>query len=50
MRELPAWADDREELAGPLATCADVNFERGREEGKRLTLDEALDFALTGDG
>jgi predicted ATPase len=46
---LGQWADDREELAGELATCSEPDFELGLDEGRRFTLDEALDYALSDD-
>jgi predicted ATPase/class 3 adenylate cyclase len=40
------WEAEREEYAAPVLAAAGLEFERGRVAGRRLTLDEAVDYAL----
>jgi predicted ATPase/DNA-binding SARP family transcriptional activator len=37
----------RELLAPPLIGCHDAEFERGREEGRKLSLDDAISYAIS---
>ena len=43
---LGAWERQRDELAAPVLAVSGAEFERGRVAGRRLTLDEAVDYAL----
>ncbi len=40
------WEQQRDELAAPVLAVSGAEFERGRAAGRRLTLDEAVDYAL----
>ena len=44
------WEADRDEIGDVLLSRPDPDFERGREEGRRLALDEAVERALTDEG
>jgi predicted ATPase/class 3 adenylate cyclase len=46
---LGAWYGERERFAGPLLSHAGEAFDRGRDEGHRLSLDEAVSYALSVD-
>jgi predicted ATPase/class 3 adenylate cyclase len=46
---VPGWEEDRAEYASAILELANDEFERGREEGRRLTLDEAIEYALSDD-
>ncbi len=41
-----SWEQQRDELAAPVLAVSGAEFERGRVAGRRLTLDEAVDYAL----
>ena len=41
-----AWAKERDRLAAPVLSHEGSEFERGREQGRLLSLDEAVDAAL----
>jgi hypothetical protein len=43
-----AWAKERERLGGPVLAHAGPDFERGRERGRLLELEEAVELALAG--
>jgi class 3 adenylate cyclase len=43
------WEDERDELARKILEHATPELELARVEGGRLTLDEAIDYALAGD-
>ena len=43
---LGAWYGERARFSEPLLTYEGPEFERGREEGRRLSLDEAVAAAL----
>jgi hypothetical protein len=43
---LGAWYGERERFAGPLLSYAGEAFDRGRDEGRQLTLDDAVVRAL----
>jgi predicted ATPase len=43
---LGAWYGERDRFAGPLRAFACEAFDRGREDGRRLSLDEAVSEAL----
>ncbi len=47
---LGLWEQHRDELAAPVLAVSGAEFERGRAAGRRLTLDEAVDYALEGPG
>jgi hypothetical protein len=40
------WATYRDEQAAPVLSAAGPAFERGRGDGRRLPLDDAIDYAL----
>ncbi len=40
------WEQQRDELAAPVLAVSGAEFERGRVAGRRLTLDEAVEYAL----
>ncbi len=40
----------RDRSISPLLNCRDPTFARGRDEGRRMSLDDAISFALGGDG
>jgi predicted ATPase len=40
------WEQRREELAAPVLAVSGPEFERGRVAGRRLTLDETVEYAL----
>ena len=40
------WERQRDELAAPVLAVSGAEFERGRAAGRRLTLDEAVAYAL----
>ena len=42
------WELEMDQYSGRLAIVAGAEFERARELGRNLTLDEAVDFALSG--
>jgi predicted ATPase len=44
-----AWENERERYAQALAEVAGPDFERGRDQGRRLALDEAVSAALSVD-
>ena len=46
---LGAWYDQREKFAVPVLAHAGPEFERGHAEGRKLSLDEAVEQALTPD-
>jgi predicted ATPase len=41
------WEDDRHEIADVILARPDPDFERGRAEGRKLSLDETVDYALS---
>ncbi|MBA3364336.1 MAG: hypothetical protein H0U03_00915, partial [Actinobacteria bacterium] len=43
---LALFTAHRDELAAPILAASGPNFERGREAGRKLTLDEAIEYAL----
>ena len=43
---LGMWEQQRDELAAPVLALSGPEFERGRVAGRRLTLDEAVEYAL----
>ncbi len=43
---LGMWEQQREELAAPVLAVSGPEFERGRAAGRRLTLDQAVEYAL----
>ena len=43
---LGTWEQQRDELAAPVLAVSGAEFERGRVAGRRLTLDEAVEYAL----
>ena len=45
---LGAWYGERDRFAVPLLAFAGEAFDRGRDEGRRLSLDEAIERALGG--
>jgi tetratricopeptide (TPR) repeat protein len=42
------WEHEREEYAAAIVVDGDPEFEAARADGRRLSLDEAVEFALTG--
>jgi predicted ATPase/class 3 adenylate cyclase len=44
--QIGQWEDEREEYAAHLAPVAGPEFERARAEGRALSFDEAVDYAL----
>jgi len=47
---LGQWDQHRGEYAEPLLARATPEFERGREQGRRLSLAAAIELALEGGG
>ena len=43
---LGIWEQQRDELVAPVLAVSGAEFERGRVAGSRLTLDEAVEYAL----
>jgi predicted ATPase len=41
-----AWAKERDRLGGPVLALSGPEFERGRREGRLLSLDKAVELAL----
>ncbi|TMK95879.1 MAG: adenylate/guanylate cyclase domain-containing protein [Actinobacteria bacterium] len=43
------WEDERDQYAAHVLECEGPEFERGREDGRKLALDEAVEYALAVD-
>jgi tetratricopeptide (TPR) repeat protein len=45
-RPMGAWASERDRLSAPLLAHAAPDFERGRDRGRQLAFEEAVEFGL----
>jgi hypothetical protein len=45
-RPMGAWASERDRLSAPLLALAGPEFDQGRDHGRQLTFEEAVEVAL----